>query len=1012
MISKIFLDEYKKLNSKQKEAVDTIEGPVIIIAGPGTGKTQILAMRIANILKETQINPSNILALTFTNSGVYSMRKRLLDIIGHQSYSIHVHTFHSFCNEVILTFPEKFIFSSKINQLTDFEQIQLIQKIINEKNLKLLKPLKAPFYYQSEILKAIGDLKQEGIGSKKYSMVLKQEEERILNFDDLYIKGEKIKAKYQDLLNQIEKNKELVKIYESYQKTLADEGYYDYNDMILFTKEKLKTDPELLSYYQEKFQYILVDEYQDTNSAQNEIVQILGSFHPDPNIFVVGDDEQSIFRFQGASLENILNFKETYPNAKIIVLEKNYRSGQNILDSSRKLISQNKKQIFSLLKINKNLESQIKQKGEIFLGEFSSGREENFFIAKEIQKLIKAGAKASEIAVIYKNHRDGEELIDVLSRFNLPYQLEVGGSVLDDIEIQKLINILQAIDQPHGKENEQILFEIMHYPFFEIETLDLYRFTAYAHKTKISFFDLLNSKTELKKLNLKNPDKILHFGKLLLGCAQNFHNLTFAEAFELTLDSTGYLKYLLSLPESVHHLNRLQSLFEEIKILNVKNKNLKLSEFLNFLKELEKNNLMIKENPIDSNFEGIRLMTAHKSKGLEFKIVFIIHCTDKHWGNSVKRQLIKLPSGFLKTQNDSDENDEEERRLFYVGLTRAKNKIYLTYALNYSDSESKNLLIPSKFLSEIPPDFIKKIKSNIYKDQYFDRLKTTFNPKIWHPGKAFKEFIKEIIDNFSLSPTSLNAYLECPKSFFYNQILRVPKVKDFSQSYGTAVHKALELFFKKFIRDFELPTKKELINFYQNALNEEILSLEDLNRAKITGKNRLEQYFDFYKSNWTKTGPPVNVEYNFGFHNVHFDSIPITGKIDKIEMLNSIGKKVKITDYKTSSPKSLNQILGQTQNSDENSLNQVYFYKLLAENDPLFSWKIAEIEFDFLSPKNSKFFKVSVPIDNNDYEKFKLLVRNTYKEILNLNFTSATLKNNCQKYNKKCEYFDLCQNNS
>jgi DNA helicase-2/ATP-dependent DNA helicase PcrA len=272
-----------------------------------------------------------------------------------------------------------------------------------------------------------------------------------------------------------------------------------------------------------------------------------------------------------------------------------------------------------------------------------------------------------------------------------------------------------------------------------------------------------------------------------------------------------------------------------------------------------------------------------------------------------------------------------------------------------------------------------------------------------------KEFVIEQVANFYLSPTSLNAYLECPQAFFYNQLLRVPKVKDFSQCYGTAVHKALELFFKKFIRDFKLPVKQDLLNFYTKSLRNEILKPQDLKRALVQGKENLSLYYNFYQKEWKKSGPPINAEYNFGSHNVFFESLPITGKIDKIQLLDSIAKKVRITDYKTSQPKSLNQILGKTSTKDYNELNQAYFYKLLSENDPNFSWQISEIEFDFISPKDGKFRKVKVPIEKEEYEKFKKLLKEVYTDIKKMRFEPTKDTKTCQKWGYKCEYFDLCE---
>jgi len=1005
MTNKIFEREYRRLNLKQHEAVDAIEGPVMVIAGPGTGKTQILAMRIANILKLTQVNPSNILALTFTNSGVYQMKKRLLEIIGLESYNVHVHTFHSFCNEVINSYPERFAITKEINQLTDLEQILLVHDILDKSDLNYLKRLKAPYLYDKTIIQTIGELKQEGISPQEFQKIIKDELKKWEKIPDLYhekgVNKGKVKAKYQEQKEQLYKNQELGYLYEKYQEELATTGKYDYADMILLVIKAFREDLEILSIYQEKFQYILVDEYQDTNSAQNEIIKILGSFYDKPNIFVVGDDEQSIFRFQGASLENILFFSNNYPDTKIIVLEHNYRSTQRILDSSRAVIENNKNQIFNLLKIQKKLVSQNKMPGRIVIGEFAQGSTENYFVAKEIQKLLKSHQKLSEIAVIYKEHRDVEELVDFLSKMNIPYQIEIGGNVLDDPEIIKIINILTLLDDLN---DDQLIFEIMHYPFWGIPMLDLYKLTNLASSKRQHIFETMIT---LAKKNLQKPEKNKKFIELLLKIKSYFQNKTFAEAFELCINETGYLKYLLKLSESIHHLNRLQSLFGEIKLLNIKNKKFNLTDFKNYLCALEENNLTIKERPIDANFEGIRLMTAHKSKGLEFETVFIIHCTDNHWGNAVRRRLIKLPGGLIHFQDIDDENDEEERRLFYVALTRTKHNAYITYANGYGEKENISLTVRSKFISELPKKHLEQIDTKKYEKNYEEKLKLKFSKKKWFRAKTLNDFIESLLENFQLSVTSFNAYLECPYAFFLNQLIRVPKVKNFNQSYGTAVHSALELFFKKFSKDLKLPEKDELIRYFTENLELEIMTESKRKRAEKWGIENLQKYYDFYQEEWLKNGPPLSCEYSFYYHKVRFENIPITGKVDKIELLDRISNTVRIVDYKTSSPKSLNELMGLTKKKNLDELHQAYFYKLLAEQDPLFGWNVGEISFDFLTPEKDKFKRVNIQIEAQKYLEFKELVKDTYKNIRKKDF-ALDLKS-CKKYNFACEYYNLCQ---
>lgn len=1002
MLSNKFLAEYKKLNPEQKQAIDEIEGPVMVIAGPGTGKTQILAMRIANILAKTQVNPANILALTFTNSGVQAMKERLLEIIGPPSYQVQVFTFHAFCNEVISQFPEKFLITKTINQLDDLEQIFIIQNILKNHQFKFIKPLKSPYYYQKAIIDTIGKLKQENITPQNLMLLIQKETQDFLRNKDLP------KGKLEEHQNQLNKNRELYKVYQFYQNYLEKEGKYDYNDMILFVLNALRTDSELLNHYQEKYQYILIDEFQDTNSAQNEITKLLGSFYETPNIFVVGDDEQSIFRFQGASMENILTFQKDYPSVKTIVLQSNYRSGQNILNASRAVILQNKNQIFNRLNIPKNLKSQNKNiPGEIKLGKFTNGSIENYFIAREIQNLIKIKKiNPSQIAVLFRENRDAAELIDFLSKLNIPYHLEIGESILNDPELSKLITFLKVLNIKDEIEDNQLVLEIMHYPFFKLLPLDIYKIVSAAFKQKKNIFTIITS--DLNYLNLEKEKSIKDFLKLILQCRTICYNNTFSHALELIIDESGFLDYLLSITDNINHLNRLQTLFKYVQGINLKQKDLNLAKFLNHLSLLEENNLSIQEESIAAEFEGINLMTAHKSKGMEFEIVFIMRLIDKHWGNKQIRQLIKLPTNIFSTniKHDPLSEDEEERRLFYVSLTRAKKIIYLTYAQSYGEKESETLAIPSKFIGELPIKDLKVIKTEVFEKQFDQKLKLRFKTKKWQQSKKMVEFLKAILLDFKLSPTALNTFLECPQRFFYDNILRVPKAKDFNQSYGTAIHFTLERFFKKYKKEMILPKKSELLIWFKEGLTNEILSQPDFIRALNSGSNVLKKYYDTYADVWKKRGVPISCEFNFGFHNVHFGNVPITGRIDKIELIDSISNKVRIIDYKTSAPKSLNQMLGLTKEKDLSLFYQAYFYKLLTESDPLFNWQVAEIVFDFISDRGFK--QVVLPIDEKQYQEFKNLVQKTYQDISKLNFPKE-LKN-CRKHQRKCSYLRICQN--
>ena len=338
-----FDQTYNMLNEAQRQAVDAIEGPVMVVAGPGTGKTQILTLRIANILRLTDTEPESILALTFTEAAVANMRKRLAGLIGSAAYRVKIATFHGFANDQIQSYPEFFPNIIGASAMTDVDQLEYIRQVILDTELDVLKPFGDTFLYVRPIISAINTLKREGVTPNHFHSLVAREQESFDNLEDVYYekgahKG-KMKGKYQALQKKIVKNAELARVYEAYQDAIRGAKKYDFSDMIIELVQALANDQEFLLTLQEHYQYFLVDEHQDTNNAQNQLLELLANFHASPNLFVVGDEKQSIFRFQGASVENFFYFRDRYPDAQLVTLTDNYRSTQAVLDSGESLIA-------------------------------------------------------------------------------------------------------------------------------------------------------------------------------------------------------------------------------------------------------------------------------------------------------------------------------------------------------------------------------------------------------------------------------------------------------------------------------------------------------------------------------------------------------------------------------------------------------------------------------------------------------------------------------------------------
>ncbi|MBU1992621.1 MAG: ATP-dependent DNA helicase [Patescibacteria group bacterium] len=969
------------LNPSQREAVNHIEGPLMVVAGPGTGKTQVLALRVANILKQTQMDPKNILALTFTESGVIAMRKRLLEIVGRAAYYVQIHTFHSFCDKAIHEFPEKFIFSKELRPLTDVDRVLVLQEIIDKTELDQLVSFHNKYYFLKAISEAIKDLKRENVLVEDFEKLISgrrstwEKEKKDVDEKSLrHIQTEK----------ELSKLEELVELYKAYQEALSQKGFYDFEDMIIFVVEKMREDDEFLRYYQELFQYILVDEYQDTNNAQNELVRLLGSFWDNPNIFVVGDDDQAIYRFQGASVENLLYLGKLYPGMKKIVLDKNYRSSQLILDAARSLIEHNDQRITNIEKdVTKNLKAEKDiEDSPIELLEFTQGENENAFLVQKIKELHKKGVNLSEIAVFVRDNADFVDIVDMFERHRVPYFLRSGVDILRETDIRKILKLLRLINDP---QEDLLFFEVMLFDFIDIEVADAFKIAERAHKEKRRYFEVFPEFTE----------KLLNWRKKAA-------NVTLSEFFEYLLRETGYIQYALKSEHKIDLLNKLNSLFSFIKSMNYSDHELSLKGFLKKLNVMEEHGLKIEEYMLKPEVDAVEVMTAHKAKGLEFEYVFLPKLYDGKWGNKRNRDLIKLPDEIVSnSEPDKKEQNEDERRLFYVALTRAKKQVFLSYGKLYHSFGVEREVVPSLFVSEIDEKYIKKVDVKKYEENAEKLLLQQIEPKDEIP-QNLDDYLAGLVENFKLSVTALDTYLDCHRKFLYNNLLRLPRVKTPSLSFGTAVHRALELFFKKFKESGGIPGGDYLVDQFKKAINLEVMTADERKQMVKKGEKVLAGYFENYKDAFKR---PMFLEYFFGTHNVYLGEVPLTGKLDKIELLDDVRRNVKVIDYKTGRVRSRNDIEGKTKASDGRYKRQVNFYKLLGELDQLFPFEISEGEFDFIEPNPSgKYKKESFEFNEKELDALKDLIVKTYSSIRDHKFEKTEDRSRCQK----CEYRDIC----
>ncbi len=980
-----FNQQYQSLNKVQKEAVDTIEGPVIVIAGPGTGKTTILTLRIANILQKTDTAPENILALTFTESGAYVMRKKLVDLIGSSAYKVNIHTFHGFAEKIIEKYPDYFprIIGSKV--ITDAEQIKIIENLIQSKEIEILRPFGDPNYYVRPILSEINTLKRENISPKQFLQNVKKE----INGAKITKKGDKeiSKTELEKIQKRNDKNLELANIFEKYEAKLAELKYYDFNDMLLELIRVLEKEENFKLILQESYQYILADEHQDANSAQNKILELLSDFHDSPNLFIVGDDKQAIYRFQGASLDNFLYFKDKYKDAKVIELTHNYRSQQGILDASHSLISNNP--AIPGRERAKLISLQIGSR-PIKVYEFAKQEDEFQHIIFEIKDFINDGYRIEELAILYRTNSEADQIAKALKKAGISYRIESDYNILDEIDPSKLIIISRAINDLSNDEN---LGKTLLLNEFDCDPGTVSALFNISKKDKLPLFSLINNSsnsTKTKNIDKKDLEQVKAVYDKLANWSKIAQYESYPNLLQKIIEETNILSNIIKDENSLPRLSALEDFFSQVTKISKAKKTFLLKDFIEYVDIVADHGLVTKRDYTD-HIEGVRLMTAHRSKGLEFDHVFIINCYDGNWGNRSKRNLFNIP--IIEKARDSG-NIEDERRLFYVALTRARESVHISFSRLLGDKEA----VISQFLTEIDevnmhytePVLIKSDTSDL--DISKPKIKNDLS--ILNPSFVKSKFIGQ-----PLSVTHLNNYLECPWQYFFVNLIRIPQVETKHQVYGTAVHTALRAFFEAYKDDRDIP-KRELLEIFEYHINNSSMDSDDKVESIKKGKNALSGYYDEYAGTWNKN---LFTEYGIKIPNFEIDkknSITLTGNLDKIELIDK--NHVAVIDYKTAKPKSRNEIEGKTKDADGNYKRQLVFYKLLLDLED--KYKMSSGTIDFIEPNDRGLYKKEqFIIEQDEVNTLKEIIKKVANEIINLDFSD--------KYcdNKDCRYCNLAK---
>lgn len=657
------------LNKKQQQAVKTTEGPLLIMAGAGSGKTRVLTHRIAYILLEKGVNPYNILAITFTNKAAREMKERINGILGGAADEIWISTFHSMCVRILRRDIDRIGINRNFTILDTTDQLSVIKGILKDKNIDSKK------FDPRGILSAISSAKNELIDAKQYGKYTGNYFENIVS-----------------------------DVFEEYEKRLLKNHSLDFDDLIMKTIQLFKRVPEVLEYYQRKFQYIHVDEYQDTNKAQYQLVHLLAAKFQ--NLCVVGDSDQSIYGWRGADIANILSFEKDYPNAKVILLEQNYRSTKNILQVANHVISNNVK------RKPKNLWTDNEKGEKIQYYRADTEQGEALFVTGKIKELVETKQrKFSDFAILYRTNAQSRAMEEMLVKANIPYTIVGGTKFYDRKEIKDLLAYLRLV----ANLDDDISFvRIINVPKRGIGATSLDRIAQYALQNEMSMFRALGE-VERIGLSAKAMKACREFYQMLSGLNQMQEYLSVMELTEEIIKRTEY-REMLQAEKTLEAESRLENIDEFLSVTKNFEESSEDQTLIAFLTDLalvaDIDQLDKEENVKDA----VVLMTLHSAKGLEFPVVF----------------LIGLEEGvFPHSRSLMEENDmEEERRLMYVGITRAEEELYITNAQIRTLYGHTNINPASRFIEEIPDEFIDRLneqKRNVHvRDQH--QVRPVFRP--------------------------------------------------------------------------------------------------------------------------------------------------------------------------------------------------------------------------------------------------------------------------------------------
>ena len=969
----------KKLNTEQLKAVKHGKGPLLIIAGAGTGKTTVITERIKYLISKDLAKPSEILGLTFTEKAARELETRVDETLPYGYTQMWLMTFHSFCDRVLRAEGLHVGLDPKYKLTTEAEATQLIRKNLFAFDLDYFRPLGNPNKYIAGMLQHFSRLQDEDVSPVE-----------LLN----WAKEHRTKNIEQSEEEKLENKKwlELANAYRIYEELKVKNSYMDFGDLIVKTLHLFRSRKNILKKYQEQFKYVLVDEYQDTNFSQNELVKMLAG--KNGNITVVADDDQAIYRWRGAAVSNVIQFRKNFPKTKIVTLIKNYRSNQEILDRAYDLMQFNNPDRLEVVeKIDKKLKSQLNIKNEpIEFAHVDRVENEAEWVAKKVQELTSGENKYkySDYAILVRANNHADPFVRSLARYGIPHQFLGPGRLFRQPEIIDLISYLKVL---YDFEDSVSLYRLLTLEHFEISSRDIAILGSFSRKKNLSLFAAIE---DLKNVAVSDAgaEKIKKLLDIILDNQKLTNKETAGQLLYNFLEKADLLPKIFN-PDTAFAQKKaanISKFFDKLKSYEADHEEASVAavvDWIDLSSELGESPLAADSDWTDAN--AVNILTLHSAKGLEFPIVFLVNLVSQRFPSTDKKEQIPIPDELIKEILPiGDFHLQEERRLFYVGMTRAKERLYLTAADYYSEGKREKKLSP--FIFETLGD---RAISSEKSDTSGEQLSLLGYGK--HDLQHTSNSLQPIHIDY-LSVSQIETFQICHLHYKLRYIYKVPTPASASASFGTSIHAALKLFYEK-VKSGEKANDKMILScLAESWVDEGFVSKTHEKKFYAKGEMYLK---GFLKNGFDKKIKTLGLEQPFTMNLLSIADakqkkerpLKIGGKIDRVDDLG--GGVIEIIDYKTSAS------IPSQRDVDKNLQLTFYAFAATGVNEFPFGKKPEKVQLSLYYLDTQE--KFTTTRTQKDLEEAKNKILEIREEIEKSEFTCT---NNflC----KNCEYKLLC----